>query len=63
VGGPGLEEVGQVALGVDFADEGAEAPFGREQGQGSRDGRLADAALARDEDQLAVEQARGAGRW
>ena len=61
-GGPGLEEVGQVALGVDLADQGALALLRGQQGERRRDGRLADTALAGDEDQLAVEQIDGRGR-
>jgi hypothetical protein len=53
---PRLVEVGQVALGVDLAHEGALALLGGEQGQGCRDGGLADAALPRDEEELAVEE-------
>ena len=52
----GLVEVGQVALGVDLADEGALALLGRQHAEPGRDGRLADATLAGDEDELAVEQ-------
>ena len=54
--GAGLEEVGQIALGVDLADERALAASRGQPGQGGRDGGLADAALAGDEDQLAFEQ-------
>ena len=55
-GRAGLEEVGQVALGVDLADQRPLALLGGQQGQAGRDGRLADAALAGDEEQLALEQ-------
>ena len=58
-GGADLEEVGQVALGVDLADEGALALLGGQQGQRRGDRRLADAALAGDEEQPAVEQVDG----
>ena len=54
----GLVEVGQVALGVDLADEGALTLLGRQQGQPGRDGRLAHATLASDEEQLAIEERR-----
>src|SRR3546814_15315711 len=53
---PGLEEVGQVALGVDLADEGALSLLRTKQGKGRGDGGLADTSLARDEEQAAVEE-------
>ena len=55
-GGAGLVEVGQVALGVDLADQRALAPGRREQPEAGRDGRLADAPLAGDEQQSSVEE-------
>ena len=58
-GAPDLEEVGQVALGVDLADERALAVLRGEQRERRGDGRLADAALAGDEEQLAIEQVGG----
>ena len=57
--GTDLEEVGQVALGVDLADEGALAVLRSEERERRRDGGLADASLAGDEEELAVEQVDG----
>ncbi len=57
-----LEEVGQVALGVDLADQRALAAAGRQPGQGGGDGGLADATLTGDEDQFAFEQVDQAAR-
>src|SRR5947209_3403147 len=50
--GRGLVEVGEVALGVDFAYEGALAPVCTQPCERRRDGRLADSALSGDEYQL-----------
>ena len=54
----GVEGVGERALGVHLADERALAGAGRELGERSRDGGLADAALAGDEEELAIEERR-----
>jgi hypothetical protein len=51
-----LEEVGQVALGVDLAGQGAPAVLGAEQGQGRGHRALPDPPLAGDEEQPAVEE-------
>ena len=56
--GLGLEEGGQVALGVDLAGQDPLAALGGQLGEGGGDRGLADPALAGDEDQLEVEQAR-----
>ena len=53
---PALVEVGEVALGVDLAHQGALAALRPEQGEAGGDGRLADPSLAGDEDQPAVEE-------
>ena len=55
-GGADLEEVGQVALGVDLADERALAVLRREEGERRRDGGLADAPFAGDEEEAAIEE-------
>jgi hypothetical protein len=55
-GRPGLVEVGQVALGVDLAHERALAARRGEQPEAGRDGGLADAPLAGDEQQPSVEE-------
>ena len=54
--GPDLEDVGEVALGVDLDEQRALAPAGGEQAEGGGDAGLADPALARDEQQPAIEQ-------
>src|SRR5690606_32852793 len=54
----GAVELREVALGVDLAHEGALALVRGEEGERGRDRALADAALARDEEQLAIEQVR-----
>jgi hypothetical protein len=51
-----LEEVAEVALGVDLADKDPLALLAREEGEGGSDRRLADTALAGDEQDAAVEQ-------
>ena len=56
VEGTRLERVGQVALGVDLAHQRPLAPLGGQQGQRGGDARLAHTALARHEDQAAIEQ-------
>jgi hypothetical protein len=59
LGGGGLEGAGQVSLGVDLAQQRALPPRGRQRSQGRGDRRLADTALAGDEQQPAVEQVGG----
>src|SRR5690606_5985138 len=54
--GAGAEEVRQVALRVDLAHEGPQPPPGGEESEGGGHRGLADATLAGDEQQLAVEQ-------
>ncbi len=58
----GFVEVGEVALGVDLAHERALAPVGGEHAEGGGDGGLAHPALARDEQQAAVEETDGGAR-
>ena len=57
--GGDVEGGGEGALGVHLAHERALPGAGTEIGEGGGDRRLADAALARDEDQLLVEQLGG----
>ena len=52
-----LEEVGEVVLGVDLDEQDLLALVGGEECGGRGDGALADAALAGEEEQPAVEQA------
>src|SRR5205814_1957330 len=54
-----LEEVAQVALGVELANEGALALLGPEQRQGGGHRGLPDPALPGDEEKLAVEEVDG----
>ena len=56
-----VERRGERALGVHLAHERALAGAGGEVGERGGDGGLADAALARDEQQPAVEQVTGVG--
>ena len=56
-----LEQRGEVALGVDLDEQDALAVLGREQRGRRGDGALADAALAGEEEQAAVEQIGRAG--
>jgi hypothetical protein len=51
-----VEDARGVLLRGDLADDRALALLGRAQPERDRDGRLADAALAGDEDQSLVEQ-------
>src|SRR5690606_32125613 len=53
----GVEGGCECALGVHLADQGALAVAGCEERHRASDGRLADPALARDEEQPPVEQA------
>jgi len=48
-------EVSEVALGIDLSDEGALAVLRGEQPETGGNGRLTDATLAGDEDQLPIE--------
>ena len=52
-----LEQVGEVVLGVDLDEQDLLALVGGEECGGRGDGALADTALAREEEQPAVEQA------
>ena len=52
----------EVALGVDLAAEDRAALVGQHLGQARGDGGLADAALAGDEDQVPLDERRGAHR-
>jgi hypothetical protein len=61
-GGAGLEEAGEVALGVDLADEGAPPARGGERRDGRADGGLADPALAGDEQQSPLQEVERHGR-
>ncbi len=54
--GPGLEERGQVALGVDLAHQSPLAAPGSQHPQARRHRRLADATLAGDEEETPIEQ-------
>jgi hypothetical protein len=58
VGRAGLEEGGQVTLGVHLAGEHALAVLGGQAGQGGGHGGLAHATLAGDEDQFELQQVR-----